>query len=265
MTQEANPYGKISRFSITTASREGLTILEDFSYTSPFKIMRPFPLKNGGIQVMMLAASPGVMAGDLQEFSFHIKEGSLTEFVSQSYDKIHYMEQGQAQRNTSVYVEKGGTFYFHPQPMIPFKGSAFESQMTIQLEDETSRFFMSEILSCGRYARGEKFAYRFYHNLVQIYRKKQLIYRDNTRYDPLQFKMDSLGMYESYTHLACIFLTPPLNPDSFSQQVCQLLKNTPDVTGGATRLPQGDMAVRILGQRGQVLEELSARILDMAF
>ena len=153
MPEEKNPYGKVSRFSITAGTREGQTILEDFSYTSPFKIMQPFPLKGGGIQVMLLAASPGIMAGDLQEFSFHIKEGARTEFSSQSYDKIHCMTEGKAGRHTSVFVEKGGTFFFHPQPMIPFKGSAFESTMDIRLYDESSRFFMSEILSCGRYAR----------------------------------------------------------------------------------------------------------------
>ena len=194
MPEEKNPYGKVSRFSITAGTREGQTILEDFSYTSPFKIMQPFPLKGGGLQVMLLAASPGIMAGDLQEFSFHIKEGARTEFISQSYDKIHCMTEGKAGRHTSVFVEKGGTFFFHPQPMIPFKGSAFENTMEIRLEDESSRFFMSEILSCGRYARGEAFAYRFYHNLVRIYRNGKLIYRDNTRYDPVLFSMDSMGM-----------------------------------------------------------------------
>ena len=60
MPEEKNPYGKVSRFSITAGTREGQTVLEDFSYTSPFKIMQPFPLKGGGIQVMLLAASAGI-------------------------------------------------------------------------------------------------------------------------------------------------------------------------------------------------------------
>ena len=70
-----------------------------------------------------------------------------------------------------------------------------------------------------------------------------------------------MGMYESYTHLACIFLTPPEDPESFVSKVTALLENTSDITGGITRLPQGDLAVRILGRRGQVLEELSQKIL----
>ena len=46
-----------------------------------------------------------------------------------------------------------------------------------------------------------------------------------------------------------------------SSSVTDLLENTSDITGGITRLPQGDLAVRILGKRGQVLEELSQKIL----
>ena len=45
MPEEKNPYGKFSRFSITAGTREGQTILEDFSYNYPFKIIHPFKIK----------------------------------------------------------------------------------------------------------------------------------------------------------------------------------------------------------------------------
>ena len=41
-------------------------------------------------------------------------------------------------------------------------------RMRVELEDETSVFQLSEILSCGRAARGERFAYRYYRNYVEI-------------------------------------------------------------------------------------------------
>ena len=41
-------------------------------------------------------------------------------------------------------------FRFHPQPTIPFAGSAYESRMEVSLADSTSRFQMSEIFTCGR-------------------------------------------------------------------------------------------------------------------
>ena len=66
-----NKFGKISRISACAALKDGRTILEDLSFTAPYKIMMPFEKENGGIQIMPLCASAGIMAGDSQEFSYH--------------------------------------------------------------------------------------------------------------------------------------------------------------------------------------------------
>lgn len=63
-----NKFGKISRISACAALKDGRTILEDLSFTAPYKIMMPFEKENGGIQIMPLCASAGIMAGDSQEF-----------------------------------------------------------------------------------------------------------------------------------------------------------------------------------------------------
>ena len=100
-----NKFGKISRVSICAALKEGKTILEDVSFTAPYKIMTPFVKENGGIQVMPLCASAGIMRGDSQEFSYHIKEGAELEVLSQSFEKIHKMEDGCAVRTIQVQVD----------------------------------------------------------------------------------------------------------------------------------------------------------------
>ena len=148
----ANQFGKLSKILLRAKAEDGKTFLEDVYFTAPFKIMRPFPRENGGIRVMQMAASAGIMEGDCQELEFDIGTGADLEFVSQSYDKIHEMKEGCARRTTKIRVHSGAAFCFHPQPTIPFKDSAFESRMEIHLDDETSVFSMSEILSCGRYA-----------------------------------------------------------------------------------------------------------------
>ena len=71
-----NKFGKISRISACAALKDGRTILEDLSFTAPYKIMMPFEKENGGSQIMPLCASAGIMAGDSQEFSYHVKEGA---------------------------------------------------------------------------------------------------------------------------------------------------------------------------------------------
>ena len=190
-----NKFGKISRITACAALKNGKTILEDLSFTAPYKIMAPFAKENGGIQIMPLCASAGIMEGDSQEFSYHVKEGADLEVLSQSFEKIHKMDEGSASRTISVQVDPHAVLYYYPQPVIPFAQSSFTSTMTIHLADETSRLFLLEIISCGRNAHEERFQYRRFASKVQIFRGQKLIYRDNTCYLPDQMPMEGIGMY----------------------------------------------------------------------
>lgn len=101
-----NKFGKLSRLSLRTGIRKGKTILEDVAFTAPYKIMNPFPKKDGGISVMPLCASAGIMEGDRQEFDFSVTEGTNLEFLSQSFDKVHKMKEGKAVRHVKAQVER---------------------------------------------------------------------------------------------------------------------------------------------------------------
>ena len=68
--------------------------------------MMPFERENGGIQIMPLCASAGIMAGDSQNFFYHVKEGADLEVLSQSFEKIHKMDEGAASRTIEVQVDK---------------------------------------------------------------------------------------------------------------------------------------------------------------
>ena len=128
-----NKFGKISRITACAALKNGKTILEDLSFTAPYKIMAPFAKENGGTQIMPLCASAGIMEGDSQEFSYHVKEGADLEVLSQSFEKIHKMDEGSASRTISVQVDPHAVLYYYPQPVIPFAQSSFTSTMTIHL------------------------------------------------------------------------------------------------------------------------------------
>ena len=264
-----NKFGKISRIQVCAAVRDGKTILEDLSFTAPYKIMVPFEKENGGIQIMPLCASAGIMAGDSQEFSYHVKEGANLEVLSQSFEKIHKMDEGSAFRTIEIQVEQNAILYYYPQPVIPFSGSAFDSTMTIRLEDKTSRLFLLEVISCGRNAHEERFQYRRFSSRVRIYRGEKLIYQDNTCYEPEKMPMEGIGMYEGYTHMANLFLSEIYTgQDStdkeinleLQEKIWQLLDEEPDTDGGVTRLTTGDLVLRIFAHRAQTLQQLADKI-----
>ena len=262
-----NQFGKTSEMRIKASARDGKTILEDVYFTAPYKIMKPFEKEDGsgGISVMPLCASAGIMAGDVQKFDYMVGSGADLEILSQSFEKIHKMDEGSASREICVEVAAGGSLYYNPQPVIPFAESAFDSKMEIRLADGTSKLFLLDILSCGRSVSGERFAYRRFGSKVEIYRGEKLVYRDNTRYEPEKMPMEGLGMYEGYSHMANIFLTTSDREDAreLQEKIWRILEENPDCEGGVSQLASGDLAVRVFGNRAQVLQGIAEQIKEI--
>ena len=120
--------------------------------------------------------------------------------------------------------------------MIPFGGSAYDSETEIYLADRSSRLFWLEIICSGRVAHEEQFAFRRFSSLVRIYREGKLICRDNTRYEPDRMSMRGLGMYEGYTHLANIFLSASFG--DLREPIWDMLERERECEGGVTLLPE---------------------------
>ena len=189
------------------------------------------------------------------------------------------MDEGSAARTIEVQVDKNATLYYYPQPVIPFAQSAFDSKMTIHLEDETSRLFLLEIISCGRNAHDERFQYRRFSSKSSADRREELIsYVDEqppVRTGPKQMPMEGIGMYEGYTHMANLFLSKICSRDGencsqesgtcqtadstinleLQEKIWQILDEDSEIDGGVTRLTTGDLALRIFGHRAQKLQQ----------
>ncbi len=255
-----NKFGRMSELRLETEYREGQTILSDVFFTAPFKVMQPFRISDDLIQVMALTASAGIMEGDLQKLDIHVKEGSKLEYLSQAYEKIHRMKEGQAKRNTTLRVEKNAFLKYAPLPTIPFKDSAFENHMEVELADDSAKLLFQEILSAGRVACGEAFAYRFFHNRVAVRKEGKLIYLDNSRYEPEMFDMSGCGMYEGYTHLLNLVFFNMGKSSQWAGQVRELLEEETEMQGAVSRISSGDYMVRILGKGSEPLLNISKKI-----
>lgn len=256
-----NQFGKLSKLQLTAVRKDDRTILGDVYFTAPFKIMRPFYEKEDFMTVMLLTASAGIMAGDRQEFDLLVKENAKMEFVSQAYEKIHQMKEGCAKRETHIMVEPNACLYYTPLPTIPFAESDYRSTMEVELADETSKFVLSEVLTCGRVAHGEEFRYHRFQNKIVIYQGGKLVYRDNTRYEPEWIDMQGLGMYEGYTHLANLVICNEEKTDEWIGGVRELLDGLENIEGGVTRTKAGHVVVRMLGKNAQKLTDVMGQII----
>lgn len=255
-----NHFGKVSSVHIQTVFKDGKNVLEEVSFTAPYKIMTPFQREDGGISIMPLSASAGIMSGDVQEFSYRIGEKCNVEILSQAFEKIHKMEQGGAKRNIEVSVAKNATLCYFPQPVIPFAESEFDSVMKVRLEDMTSRFFLLDVLSSGRVAYGEQFAYRRFASKIEIFRETDLIYRDNARYEPHKMEMRGIGMFEGFTHIGNMFCTGL--PEDICTGIIEILEQS-EMEYGISKTAFGDLVIRLFGMRAQRILETADEIKNL--
>lgn len=199
-----NQYGKVSNLDVECVCMNGRTHLYQASFTAPFKIMKPFYVRKDGydrMQLMIISVSAGIMAGDVQNIHIRAGDNTAVEVNSQSYEKIHRMPEGEAVRSTKLSIGRRAFCYYNPLPVIPFADSAFTSETEINMADDTSQLVYREILSGGRHAYNENFAYRSYKNQIRILRQNRLLYFDNTIFEPDHMDMGGYGMMEGYTHL----------------------------------------------------------------
>lgn len=285
-----NRFGRVSELRLRARARDGRTVVPEMFATMPFKVMHPFAASEaalpgfdpqvhaGPVEVMVMSVSAGIMAGDRQLMDVHVEEGAALRVTNQAFEKIHRMEDGgAAERATEIRVAPGAWLDYAPLPQVPFADSSFSTRTAVSLADTTARFIYSEILSCGRAARGERFAYRRYRNRVAIDVAGTPVFLDNTDYRPSAaggaMDMETTGFYEGFTHLANLVLVNlDIDEERFAAARAYLLEQTgvigasaapagtapagDAVAGGITRLESGDCLVKVLGCRAQRLQEV---------
>lgn len=262
-----NPFGRISTLHLTASVSErssqsgrAETYLKEMSFTAPYKVLSPFKREDGSIEVMILAVSAGIMEGDTQQIELETETGAVMECTSQSFEKIHKMNEGCAKRETQIRAADDSTLIYRPLPVIPFAQSDFVSRTEIHLAGVKSRMIYQEILSCGRSASGERFAYRRYDARIQVRREGKLIYRENCRFDPKCYEMEEVGMFEGHSHLANLLLFGIKIDEERKSQIREMFEDDPEICGGLSTTAYGDTVIRIFGDRAQKLQEICARI-----
>ena len=261
-----------STLNLTASFKGGRTILSDVSFTAPFKVMRPLytdpaPPGSGNARfmtVVVMQASPGIMAGDDQAITISVHEGAAVKVTTQAYEKVFCMDGGKARRTTHISVAPSSCLYYVPLPVIPFALSHFESTLDVELASDTSRFVLASTIGAGRVAHGEHFAYTCFADLVRVRRAGKLVYRDNTQLTPADTDMAGFGMCEGHTHIGSLAIFGAGWADERLDGARALMDEADGIEGGATRTASGDVVVRLLGTSGDGVLRVLSRILDEA-
>jgi len=195
----------LSELSITAINQNGKTIISDCFFTSPFKVAKPFYRDNGYTEIMVMCASPGILAGDSYDIRLEMSANTKTIISEQSYRKLYNTGDGFSQQNMQISVGENAALYYIPYPVIPFAGSRFRSRTDINLHS-SSKLIFGEIFTCGRVGMGERFAFSELSSRTAVSIDGKLVFLDNCRMIGNEVDFSGLGFFEGYSCQGVFFL-----------------------------------------------------------
>lgn len=184
-----------------------MTEIGDAFYTSPYKVMHPF--HNGKhSDIMMMAASAGLLGGDHFSLQLEFGESSDATFLSQSYEKVFNTDGKIASKDIDINVGADARVNYMPYPAIPFAGSNYQSNVRVQIHPSAT-FYYTDIFTCGRTGMGEFFAMEKFQSKSRFYVGEHLAFADHTLIDPKKFDYTKIGFWGNYTHNGMMFVYSP--------------------------------------------------------
>lgn len=188
----------MSVLKITAEYQNGRTVITNSEFTAPLKIALPF-YRSGYTELMMMAASAGILEGDRYDIEITVKENAFLKFTGQSYTKVFKADKTGAAQNVKINVEKGGILIYAPCPVIPFGGSIFDVRTEVNIHPY-SHLAMTDIISSGRTAMNEEFAFKSFRSRTVVCIDQKPVYLDNRRLVPEDIPLRGAGFFEGYTH-----------------------------------------------------------------
>jgi urease accessory protein len=183
----------------------GRTVLSGCSFTQPLKVAKPIYHDDGFTEIMLMCASPGMLAGDRYDVQLKLGEGTQTIVSTQSYQKLLNTSGGSAEQHTSIQVGEEATLIYCPHPVIPQAGSSFRSQVSIELA-ASARLFYAEILTSGRQAFAEKFAFAEHVTRTLVAVEGRPVFLDGARLLQGQAALEGLGFFEGFACQGVFYL-----------------------------------------------------------
>jgi urease accessory protein len=127
----------------------------------PWKIVRAFPQPDGAALVHLHNVSGGVLAGDRLSLDVQVGPHAHAQITSTGATRLYRHREGadDSVQRVTISVGEEALLEYLPDPVIPFAGARHEQHTAITLESGATLFWW-EVLTPGRLAAGERFAYQ---------------------------------------------------------------------------------------------------------
>jgi urease accessory protein len=206
----------------------------------------------------IISPSGGILQGDRYRMDITLRNKAYAHITTQGATRVYRMEKNFATQMVNIDVGEGCYFEYIPDQIIPYVDSRFYQVASLRVHDSATMLY-SEIMTPGRVARGESFAYDIcYMKAHATNQDGALRFTDVAVMEPKKRSMKAFGVMENYETVGNLYmLTPKKYVQELHEKVNAMLSELPKdkIYAGATILPNDSgVVVRMLGDTFSTLK-----------
>lgn len=179
------------------------TVVHTARARSPMKLLLP---RNHGQACWAYVASlgGGLVDGDALALAVEVDPGASALVGTQASTKVYRSPRGTTQ-SMRARVAREGLLAVVPDPVSCFAGARYEQSNDVELEDDLATLVLVDAFTCGRAARGERWAFERYASRTHVTRTGRLLVHDAVLLDPAHGALAArMGSFEGFATLVAI-------------------------------------------------------------
>jgi urease accessory protein len=179
------------------------TVVHTARAHSPLKLL--LPRNHGtGAWVYVATLGGGLVDGDVVALDVDVGPGASALLGTQASTKVYRSPRGTSQRMRAR-VGGGGLLAVLSDPVSCFAGARYEQRIDVDLADEEATLVLVDTLTCGRAARGERWAFARYASRTRVSRAGRVVVIDAALLDPAHGDVATrVGKYDAFATVIAV-------------------------------------------------------------
>ena len=187
----------------------------------------------------LVNSSGGILGGDRLDIAIQLGPGATLALRAQAATKIYRSDRGPARSACRFTLAAGARLDYLAEEIIPFAGSEYTQTTEVEIAADAT-MLLGEIVTAGRLARGERFAFTRLALDLQCTSGGALLLRDRSDLQPARRRLDDTAILGDATIWGSYYLLTARSVEpALIEELDDVLRAVGDGTGGATAGPVG--------------------------
>jgi len=184
--------------------RTAMAVLEQ---QPPLRAVRAFSIAHGAALAHLHNLSGGVLGGDRLDLVVDVGAHARAQLTSTGATRVYRSRENlpAAEQRTELRVGTDGLLEYLPDPLIPYAGSRYQQNTRVELAPGAGLFWW-EVVTPGREARGELFAYDLLRLNLDIVAGDRLVALERVKLEPESRPLTSLARLGPYRYYATLYI-----------------------------------------------------------